>query len=122
MTRILTALVRPAVVNNFKPIVLTRTFAKSSANYDHYDTLGIARNATQNEISLAYKQLVDRYAPEKNKGNTEAYNKYRQVNAAFNILSNYELRRLYNKGKVTKTITPAKIVSHSYTTHIMKMF
>lgn len=116
MTRILTALVRPAVVNNFKPIVLTRAFSKSSANYDHYDTLGVARNATQTEITLAFKQLTELYAPEKNKGNTEAYNKYRQVNAAFNVLSNYELRRLYNKGKVTKTITHAKNVSPSYAT------
>lgn len=102
MTRILAALVRPAIANNFKPIVLAQAFSKSCANYDHYDTLRVPNNATYSQIEAAYKQLSALYSSDKNKDNTEAYNKLRKINAAYNVLSNYQLRRLYNEGNHAK--------------------
>lgn len=101
MTRILAAtLLRPIIGNTYQPLASAhRLFTKSSVNCDHYDTLKIPRNATQSEIVSAYKQLTDVIKAERNADNAaETYSKLRKIEAAYNVLSNYELRKLYNKG------------------------
>lgn len=99
MTRILAATLSrwPAISSTYNTAAASqRLFSKSSVNYDHYETLGVPRNATQVEIGTAYKLLVERYTAEKNA--EDAYRKLREIKAAYNVLSNYELRKLYNKG------------------------
>lgn len=100
MTRLLAAaLMRPAINNTYHPFALTqRLFTKSAIAYNHYDTLGVPRNATQADISAAYKQLVQLHESDRKPGDDAVYTKLREIRAAYNVLSNYELRKLYNRG------------------------
>ena len=68
---------------------------------DLYDILSIPHNATNDEISKAYKKLAKIYHPDKKTGNTE---KFQQINYAYNILINDTTRLKYNDmKKPTKT-------------------
>lgn len=64
----------------------------------HYDILGLSPKATQVDVKAAYYNLSKVYHPDKNKGSIEAAEKFRDINAAYEILGNYKLRRLYDKG------------------------
>uniref|UniRef100_A0A182QQW9 J domain-containing protein n=1 Tax=Anopheles farauti TaxID=69004 RepID=A0A182QQW9_9DIPT len=64
----------------------------------HYDSLGVTPNATQNDIKQAYYKLSKLYHPDKNKGSDVAAEKFRDITAAYEILGNYRLRKLYDKG------------------------
>ncbi|XP_055853952.1 dnaJ homolog subfamily C member 30, mitochondrial isoform X2 [Episyrphus balteatus] len=65
---------------------------------DYYDALGIAPKSTQNEIKAAYYKLSMIYHPDKNQGSESAAKKFREITQAYEVLSNYRLRRLYDKG------------------------
>lgn len=68
---------------------------------DHYDTLGVARNAKTAEIKRAYKALVMTYHPdqhEQNKLRDLAEEKLKQINDAHDVLSDPRRRRLYDAG------------------------
>ena len=62
---------------------------------DYYQILGIPRNATQDEIKRAYRQLVLKYHPDKNKSK-EAEEKFKEINEAYAVLSDPEKRRQYD--------------------------
>jgi len=66
----------------------------------HYDVLGLTPKATQVDVKDAYYKLSKIYHPDKNKGSSDAAEKFRLVNSAYEILGNYKLRRLYDKGIV----------------------
>lgn len=66
----------------------------------HYDVLGLTVKATQVDIKTAYYELSKLYHPDKNKGSIDAAEKFRDINAAYEILGNFKLRRLYDKGIV----------------------
>lgn len=99
MTRILAALVRPTTLYTFNPAVSTRAFA--SAPPDLYKTLGVGREATHAEIKSAFDEWTKAFKLEKALGDADAWKRYREIEGAYNVLSNYELRRLYNKGLST---------------------
>uniref|UniRef100_A0AAG5CWH2 J domain-containing protein n=1 Tax=Anopheles atroparvus TaxID=41427 RepID=A0AAG5CWH2_ANOAO len=65
---------------------------------NHYDSLGVTPHATQNDIKQAYYKLSKLYHPDKNKGSDSAAEKFRDINAAYEVLGNYRLRKLYDKG------------------------
>ncbi|ETN60613.1 hypothetical protein AND_007782 [Anopheles darlingi] len=65
---------------------------------NHYDSLGVTPNATQNDIKQAYYKQSKLYHPDKNKGSDIAAEKFRQITAAYEVLGNYRLRKLYDKG------------------------
>lgn len=65
----------------------------------YYDALGISRASTQNEIKAAYYKLSMLYHPDKNDGSESAAKKFRQITQAYEVLSNYKMRKLYDKGK-----------------------
>lgn len=69
----------------------------------YYDALGISRASTQNEIKAAYYKLSMLYHPDKNDGSESAAKKFRQITQAYEVLSNYKLRKLYDKGKKVQT-------------------
>ncbi len=64
---------------------------------DFYKVLGVERNATAHDIKKAYRKLALKYHPDRNPGNKEAEEKFRQVSEAYEILSNDEKRAKYDQ-------------------------
>ena len=63
---------------------------------NHYEILGINRNATKQEIKKAYRQLALLWHPDKNK-NSNAHEKFIEINESYLILSDDEASAKYNK-------------------------
>ena len=63
---------------------------------DYYDVLGISRNASEDEITKAFRSLARKYHPDKNPDDSEAEKKFKEVQEAYAILSNKEERRKYD--------------------------
>ncbi|XP_036675203.3 dnaJ homolog subfamily C member 30, mitochondrial [Drosophila suzukii] len=81
-------------------LVLRKLHLSQRQQISHYDALGIGRSCTQNEIKAAYYKLSMLYHPDRNQGSESAAKKFREINQAYEILGNYRLRRLYDKGIV----------------------
>ena len=64
---------------------------------DYYELLGVPRNASTEEIKRAYKQLALIYHPDRNPGNKEVEERFKEITEAFNTLSNHEARREYDR-------------------------
>jgi molecular chaperone DnaJ len=62
----------------------------------HYETLGIQRNSTEEEIKKAYRKKAHECHPDKNPGNKEKEEEFKQVSAAYEILSNAQSRQKYD--------------------------
>ncbi|UCC66219.1 MAG: J domain-containing protein [Deltaproteobacteria bacterium] len=63
---------------------------------DYYKVLGVSKNATLDEIKKAYRKLALKYHPDRNKGNKEAEEKFKEINEAYAVLSDTEKRRQYD--------------------------
>lgn len=67
-------------------------------NYqDYYKTLGVSKNASQEEIRDAFRKLARQYHPDANKDDTSAEEKFKQINEAYQVLSDPEKRRKYDQ-------------------------
>lgn len=64
---------------------------------DYYEILGVSRTASQDEIKKAYRKLALQYHPDRNQGDKEAEEKFKQINEAYEVLSNEEKRSIYDK-------------------------
>lgn len=67
------------------------------AGKDFYQTLGVERTATPAEIKRAYRKLARKHHPDVNPGDKKAEEQFKEVNAAFEILSEPEKRKLYDE-------------------------
>jgi len=64
---------------------------------DYYEVLGVDRNASAAEIKSAYRKLALQYHPDKNPGNTEAEEKFKEASEAYACLSDPEKRSRYDR-------------------------
>jgi curved DNA-binding protein len=64
---------------------------------DYYKTLGVEKNASQDEIKKAFRKLALKYHPDKNKGNKEAEKKFQEISEANEVLSDPEKRKKYEQ-------------------------
>src|SRR5712691_1115336 len=67
------------------------------AEKDFYEILGVKKTATEEEIKKAYRNLAKKYHPDRNKGNKEAENKFKEVSEAYAVLSDKEKREQYDR-------------------------
>ncbi|HCE43703.1 MAG TPA: molecular chaperone DnaJ [Lentisphaeria bacterium] len=68
-----------------------------SAKQDFYETLGVPKTATAEEIKKAYRKLAIKYHPDKNAGNKEAEEKFKDLSHAYEILSDSQKRSQYDQ-------------------------
>ncbi|MDR1208238.1 MAG: molecular chaperone DnaJ [Holosporales bacterium] len=64
---------------------------------DYYETLGVSKTASAAEIKKAYHKLAMKYHPDRNQGQTEAADKFKEINEAYEILSDAEKRARFDK-------------------------
>jgi len=64
---------------------------------DYYEVLGVARTATEQDIKSAYRRLAVKYHPDKNPGNAEAEEKFKEGAEAYAVLSDSQQRARYDR-------------------------
>ncbi|MDE6489894.1 MAG: molecular chaperone DnaJ [Muribaculaceae bacterium] len=64
---------------------------------DYYEVLGVSKSATEDELKKAYRKMAIKYHPDKNPGDKEAEEKFKEAAEAYDVLSNPEKRAKYDQ-------------------------
>ena len=67
------------------------------AKRDYYEVLGVAKTATADEIKKAYRKKAIQYHPDRNPGDKEAEEKFKEAAEAYEVLSNPDKRSRYDQ-------------------------
>src|SRR6185503_943770 len=81
---------------NWKPKTRNQGL-KLSSKRDYYEVLDVRREANDQELKQAYRRLALKYHPDKNPGNHEAEERFKELNEAYQVLSQAELRERYDR-------------------------
>jgi molecular chaperone DnaJ len=64
---------------------------------DYYEILGVERNASENDLKTAYRKLALKYHPDRNPGNTEAEDNFKEAAEAYEVLHDPQKRQIYDQ-------------------------
>ena len=64
---------------------------------DYYESLGVSRSASAEELKAAYRQLAKQWHPDRNQDNPEAEDRFKEISEAYSILIDSEKRRRYDR-------------------------
>ncbi|MBV8060831.1 MAG: molecular chaperone DnaJ [Alphaproteobacteria bacterium] len=67
------------------------------AKADYYQTLGVAKTASADELKKAYRKMAMQYHPDRNHGNPEAEHKFKEINEAYDVLRDEQRRAAYDR-------------------------
>ncbi len=67
------------------------------AKRDYYEVLGVSKNATEDEIKKAYRKIAIKYHPDRNPGNKEAEEKFKEAAEAYDVLHDPQKRQQYDQ-------------------------
>ena len=68
------------------------------AKPDYYKTLGVGKNASDAEIKKAYRKLARKYHPDRNPGDKQAEERFKEISQAHDVLSDADKRKQYDRG------------------------
>src|SRR5580692_9738961 len=69
----------------------------TTTKQDYYDLLGVARKAPVKDIRAAYRKLARKYHPDLNPGDKSAEEKFKQIQEAYEVLSDAKKRQMYDQ-------------------------
>ncbi|MFH1379535.1 MAG: molecular chaperone DnaJ [bacterium] len=64
---------------------------------DYYEILGVSKNATKDEVKAAFRKLALQFHPDRNQGNKEAEEKFKELNEAYEVIADPQKRQMYDQ-------------------------
>src|SRR3954468_9846422 len=65
---------------------------------DYYETLGLKKGASEEEIKKAYRKLARKWHPDANPGDEQAEERFKEIQEAYSVLSDADKRKQYDSG------------------------
>jgi curved DNA-binding protein len=87
----------PRLLDIASPVIYKKDSLMAVEFKDYYKTLGVPKTATDKEIKAAYRKLARKHHPDVNQGNKQAEAKFKEINEAYEVLSDPEKRKRYEQ-------------------------